>query len=142
MIESSEDRPGKAKHIVRTLAICMAIALAAVAIIYLIHATEPTVKKSGATRKSAALVEVIYPKRGDYLPVITALGTVEPAREIQLSPRVSGQIISMTEDFIPGGARANCIRPRPSSNRNSDNNGQPNRSLPCWARKSKKPTGL
>jgi RND family efflux transporter MFP subunit len=103
MLESSEDSSGKAKQIVRTLAICMAIALAAMGIIYLIHATEPTAKKSGATRKSAALVEVIYPKRGDYRPVITALGTVEPAREIQLSPQVRGQIISMAEQFIPGG---------------------------------------
>ncbi len=103
MSENPEDRTGKAKQIVATLVICAAIALAAVGIIYLIHATEPTAKKSGATRKSAALVEVIYPKRGDYRPVITALGTVEPAREIQLSPRVSGPIISMTKGFIPGG---------------------------------------
>jgi multidrug resistance efflux pump len=28
---------------------------------------------------------------------------VEPAREIQLSPQVRGQIISMAEQFIPGG---------------------------------------
>jgi RND family efflux transporter MFP subunit len=103
MLEKTEDRSGKAKHIVRTLAICAIIALAAMGIIYVINATEPTAQKSGATRKSAALVKVIYPKSGDYRPVITALGTVEPAREIQLSPRVSGQIISMAEEFIPGG---------------------------------------
>ncbi len=103
MSENTEDRSGNAKHIVLTLAICAAIALAAMGIIYLINATEPTAQKSGATRKSAALVEVIYPKRGDYRPDIKALGTVEPAREIQLSPRVSGQIISMAEGFIPGG---------------------------------------
>ena len=99
MSKNTEDRSGKAIHIARTLAICAAIALAATAIIYVIHATEPTAQKSGATRKSAALEEVIYPKRGDYRPDITALGTVEPAREIQLSPRVSGQIISMAEGF-------------------------------------------
>ncbi len=103
MSESTENRSGNAKHIVRTLVICAVIALAAMGIIYLIHATEPTAQKSGATRKSAALVEVIYPKRGDYRPDIKALGTVEPAREIQLSPRVSGQIISMAKGFIPGG---------------------------------------
>ena len=103
MSKNREDRTGKAKHIVRTLAICAAIAVAAMGIIYVIHATEPTAQKSGATRKSAALVEVIYPKRGDYRPVITALGTVEPAREVQLSPRISGQIISIGEGFIPGG---------------------------------------
>jgi RND family efflux transporter MFP subunit len=103
MLKNTKDRTGKVKHIVGTLVICAAIALAAMGIIYVIHATEPTAKKSGATRKSAALVEVIYPKRGDYRPVITALGTVEPAREIQLSPQVSGQIISAAEGFIPGG---------------------------------------
>lgn len=103
MSENTKDRSGNTKHIVLTLAICAAIALTAMGIIYLIHATEPTAKKSGATRKSAALVEVIYPRRGDYRPDIKALGTVEPAREIQLSPRVSGQIISIADGFIPGG---------------------------------------
>jgi RND family efflux transporter MFP subunit len=103
MSKNTEDRTGKVKHIVATLVICAAIALAAMGIIYVIHVTEPTAQRSGSTRKSAALVEVIYPKRGDYRPDITALGTVEPAREIQLSPRVSGQIISMAEGFIPGG---------------------------------------
>jgi RND family efflux transporter MFP subunit len=103
MSENTEYRTGKAKPIFRTLTICAAIALAAIGIIYLIHATEPTAQKSGATRKSAALVEVIYPKRGNYRPIITALGTVEPAREIHLSPQVSGQIISIAEGFIPGG---------------------------------------
>jgi RND family efflux transporter MFP subunit len=103
MSEKTEDRSGKAKHIVLTLAVCAIIALAAMGIIYVIDATEPSAQKSGATRKSAALVEVIYPKRGDYRPNITALGTVEPALEIQLSPQVNGQIISMAERFIPGG---------------------------------------
>ncbi|WP_446008734.1 efflux RND transporter periplasmic adaptor subunit [Candidatus Electrothrix sp.] len=103
MPESTENQSGNAKHIVCTLVICAAVALAAMRIIELIHATAPTAQKSGATRKSSALVEVIYPKRGDYRPVIKALGTVEPAREIQLSPRVSGQVISMAKGFIPGG---------------------------------------
>ena len=103
MTEKTEDHSGKAKHIVRTLAVCAIITLAAMGIIYIIHATEPSAQKSGATRKSAALVEVIYPKRGDYRPDITALGTVEPALEIQLSPQVNGRIIAMAEEFIPGG---------------------------------------
>ena len=34
---------------------------------------------------------------------MAVLGVVEPARELILSPRVSGQIIGMDPQFIPGG---------------------------------------
>ncbi|WP_428387652.1 efflux RND transporter periplasmic adaptor subunit [Mucisphaera sp.] len=68
----------------------------------LIYSTEPTAERSGATRRSAALVETTTVSRGTYRPRIEVLGTVRPARDILLSPRVSGQVISVSPQFRPG----------------------------------------
>lgn len=70
---------------------------------YVIYSTEPVAQSEAATRKSAALVEVTRVKRGDYRPRLEVLGVVEPARELMLRPRVSGQIVRMDPGFLPGG---------------------------------------
>jgi len=70
---------------------------------YVIFASEPTAQSEGATRRSAALVETIVADRGTYRPMLRVLGAVEPARDIILSPRVSGQIIGLEPAFVPGG---------------------------------------
>jgi RND family efflux transporter MFP subunit len=72
-------------------------------LILLIFSTEPAAKRSGATQQTAMLVNVINAERGSFQPTIEAMGTVEPAREITLSPRVSGEIIGMSINFTPGG---------------------------------------
>ena len=72
-----------------------------------INHTEPTAQRIEATRKSAALVETLVVERGEYTPQLVALGEVEPARQITLSPRVSGQVVELASNFVPGGmARA------------------------------------
>lgn len=85
------------------LMLCLLILGAAAAAIVWINKTEPTAQLGGATRKSAALVETITVKRGTYRPRLFVLGTVEPAREIILSPRVSGQVVELSASFVPGG---------------------------------------
>lgn len=82
---------------------CLLILGAAAAGIVVINNTEPTAQQGGATRKSAALVETTAVERGTYRPRLVVLGTVEPAREVVLSPRVSGQIIELSPKFVPGG---------------------------------------
>ncbi|MEW4526774.1 efflux RND transporter periplasmic adaptor subunit [Maioricimonas sp. JC845] len=69
----------------------------------MINQTQPTAQQIEATRKSAALVETVTVQRGTYRPRLIALGSVEPAREIVLSPRVSGQVIELSPNFVPGG---------------------------------------
>lgn len=85
-----------------TLVACSSIVLVTALIIFVIHNTEPTAQKGGATRKSAALVKVVEVERGDYRPELVVLGTVAPAREIVLSPRVGGAIVEVAPDFKPG----------------------------------------
>lgn len=88
---------------VLTTAFCAGILAAAGAAIVVINRTEPTAKQVKATRKSAALVETQVVRRNNYAPRLSVLGTVRPARDITLSPRVSGQILEVAESFVPGG---------------------------------------
>ena len=67
-------------------------------------ATEGSAQRgsSGATEESSRLVEVIAVERGDHAVRIRAMGTVEPAREAVIRPRVTGVIVDQNERFVPG----------------------------------------
>lgn len=86
-----------------TLLVCLAILLGGGAVTALIFTTEPTAERSGATRETAMLVDVIGVERDTFQPTIEAMGTVEPSQEIVLSPRVGGQVIRRAPSFTPGG---------------------------------------
>jgi len=86
-----------------TLLICLGLLLGAGAVTVLIFATEPTAERTGATRETAMLVDVTTVHRDTVQPTIEAMGTVRPAQDIILSPRVSGEILRRGEGFTPGG---------------------------------------
>jgi RND family efflux transporter MFP subunit len=86
-----------------TLLICIAILLIAGGVLTVLFLTEPTAERTTATRRTAMLVEVAPVDAGTFLPWITAMGVVRPEQEILLSPRVSGEIVSLSETFTPGG---------------------------------------
>ena len=87
----------------KTLLICLIILLVGGAVIALIFLTEPSAARGGATKETAMLVEVTEAEKGTYQPTIVATGTVQPSKDIILSPRVSGEIIRQSQDFVPGG---------------------------------------
>ncbi len=87
----------------KTFLISSIILLVAAGITVIILLTEPEAKREGATRVTAMLVEVIEAEKGTFKPGIIATGTVEPAQEVMLSPRVSGEIIERSPAFTPGG---------------------------------------
>ena len=87
----------------KTLLICLIIFLTAGAATTLIFSTEPTATRSGATQQTAMLVDVIEVQKATHQPTIKAMGTVVPAQDVMLSPRVSGEIISLSKSFTPGG---------------------------------------
>jgi len=104
MTNSSEEKPiWKVLRVLGTIAICLAILGASVAAVVVINRTEPTAQKVKSTRKSAALVETVTVQRGTFTPRLVVLGTVQAAQEISLSARVSGQVMSISPKFIPGG---------------------------------------
>jgi len=86
-----------------TLLLSLLILAAAVGITYLIFSTEPEATREGATKKTAMLVDVQPAQSGTYQPNIIATGTVQPAQDIMLSPRVQGQIVRCSPAFVPGG---------------------------------------
>jgi len=86
-----------------TLTICALLALAAGAALWLIFGTVPEVEREAAVRQTAMLVEVTRAEAGDFHPVIEAMGTVMPSREIMLSPRVGGEVVELAAEFVPGG---------------------------------------
>lgn len=86
----------------RTILLSIVIILAGVAITSMVFLTEPEARQEGAVKKSAMLVDVIPVQRDDFNPTVVATGTVQPAKDITLSPRVAGQVISVSEQFTPG----------------------------------------
>ena len=86
----------------KTLIISLAILAGAAAIITLIFSTEPEASRSGATKETAMLVEVIEVEQGNFTPTIQATGTVQPSQDIMLSSRVNGEVVERSEHFVPG----------------------------------------
>lgn len=87
----------------KTLLICVTVLLVAAGALVLIYSTEPTAKRSSASKQTAMLVEVTAAELGTFRPTITAMGAVRPEQEISLRPRVSGEIIAISDSFTPGG---------------------------------------
>ncbi len=87
-----------------SIGVSLLVVLAGSAALWLIFNTEPVPERETAVRQSAMLVEVTTPETGDFRPVIQAMGSVIPAREIVLRPRVSGEVIEISNAFVPGGA--------------------------------------
>ncbi len=87
----------------KTLLLSLIILLVGGGITAIIFSTEPTATRAGATKETAMLVEVIDAEKGNFTPTVTALGAVEAAEDIILSPRVGGEIVERASDFTPGG---------------------------------------
>lgn len=54
-------------------------------------------------RPEAVLVEVVPIEKIQERIVVSAMGTVLPATEIQLAARINGQIVEVPRQFVPGG---------------------------------------
>ncbi len=82
--------------------VIVSLLLLALLLVWVIFSTEPEAKREGATKKTPMLVEVITVERRDHTPTLKAMGTVEPARVIELAPQVAGQVIEVAAQFEPG----------------------------------------
>lgn len=87
----------------KTLIICVTILLVGLLTTFIIFNTEPVAEREGAVKRSAMLVSVTNVEQGTFRPLITALGTVVPAKDIMLSPLVGGEVIELMPGFTPGG---------------------------------------
>ncbi|MCG8635442.1 MAG: hypothetical protein MI863_16535, partial [Desulfobacterales bacterium] len=85
-----------------TLVIITGIAAMAAFLISRIYASEPTAQREDAVKKTPMLVEVMQVQRGTFTPGIRGLGNVQPVRDIMFAPRISGQVIEVSDRFMPG----------------------------------------
>jgi RND family efflux transporter MFP subunit len=86
----------------KTIIISVVILMASVLITSIIFITAPEAQREGASKKTAMLVEVVEVTRDNYTPTVVATGTVQPAKDITLSTQVGGEVIKISENFIPG----------------------------------------
>ena len=86
-----------------TVALALGLLGLGAATAWLIFRTEPSADRVTASRETAIPVTVTEVEAGTYRPRFRVMGTVRPRREIQLSPRVEGEVIERAEAFVPGG---------------------------------------
>lgn len=105
VIEESPDHEGRKRPVkAMTSVVTVGVLLVVAAILSAwIKQSEPTAEREAATRRSAAPVETITVEKVTSRPMLSVLGTVRPARDIVLSPRVGGQIVAVEEAFTLGG---------------------------------------
>ncbi len=114
--EATRRGPG----LVASILIVQLIIAAGAAALWVIFNTEPEATRGGATRESAMLVDVTTVSRGTHRPSVVATGTVRPAREIVIRPRVEGQVSDHAKALEPGGvvaADAELVRLDPADYR-------------------------
>ena len=71
-------------------------------VLSLIYTTEPEAQKDGASKRTPMLVKVIAADMGNHIPLIRTYGVVKPSRRVALMPRVSGQVVEVSPQFVPG----------------------------------------
>ncbi|MEQ6168776.1 efflux RND transporter periplasmic adaptor subunit [Ekhidna sp. MALMAid0563] len=90
----------------KTLLTILLIIIVSVGLIYWTFSTEPGAERESATKKTAMLVEVTSVQKGNFRPMIRATGTVQPSKDIMLSPRITGEVINIHPNFVPGATVA------------------------------------
>lgn len=102
MADTSNRSRGGALRAVVSVIVCVVLLAVAAGATWIIRSSEPEAEREAATRRTAALVETTVVDRGDHRPRLRVLGVVEPARDVVLSPRVAGQIVTVESALVPG----------------------------------------
>lgn len=97
----SPDEPRAASWILSLAAIVALLALSS-GVIWWIYNSEPDAKRVDARRRTAMLVETTGVARGSYEPRFVVIGQVQAKEDVQLSPRVEGQIVEQAQAFEAG----------------------------------------
>ncbi|MBC8372438.1 MAG: efflux RND transporter periplasmic adaptor subunit [Planctomycetes bacterium] len=107
-IPVDSDPPRKRNVLVRMISMFFLIVMplvvlgAGIVVAVIFVVTAPKAEKKAPVGE-AQLVTVTTVRSGNHRVVVKAMGTVVPAKRITLQPRVSGQLIEVSDRFIPGG---------------------------------------
>jgi RND family efflux transporter MFP subunit len=99
---SGESQAKRPLYILRRIVIIIVIIVIGVVVARQLIKTKPKISKRPAER-TASLVTVVPLQSQSQVVRLTAMGTVIPSREIVLKTPVGGEIISLDENFTPGG---------------------------------------
>jgi RND family efflux transporter MFP subunit len=96
------DSRADARLIIIRIVVCLIIVVAGfLGFKYLVHSAPEAKKKPPVKISPLVRVQTIYPETVS--TIIPAMGTVIPAREVNLKSRVAGEIVSVHPEFIDGG---------------------------------------
>ena len=100
--EAQQEKPSSIfKIIITRVMVPGAITLVGVLIAFALFKTKP-VTETAPPKRTARLVETIQVSPTSYKVEIEAMGLVEAKNRIDLKSRVSGEIVSVSEQLIPG----------------------------------------
>ncbi len=108
-MNSTREKAAGFKIVLKVMFPVALIALGGAAWAYF-HSTSPQVKRT-LHKPQATLVNVVTVKTANSRAIIKAMGTVRASREITLKSRVSGEVLDLSPQFVPGGhvARGDLI---------------------------------
>lgn len=98
--------PGRGGRLLRGLlqgGLALAVLAGAAAGVYALMSSEPSTERTAERTEPARLVETVAVERGDRTATVQAWGEVVPADEVEVAPRVGGEIVSVADDLEPGG---------------------------------------
>ncbi|MBC2695087.1 MAG: efflux RND transporter periplasmic adaptor subunit [Desulfobacteraceae bacterium] len=92
---------GRKKRILK-IVLPLIIIIAGVAAAFYLKNTGPKSKRQPPVKLApVVLVKPLFP--ANHIVMLNAMGTVVPAREVELKPRVTGEVIDISPEFIEGG---------------------------------------
>jgi RND family efflux transporter MFP subunit len=100
--DPSSSRPKATRTVLLRYVLPLLILAGAIAVTTWMMQTGPQAKPRPKTR-NATLVEVRPIVIAAQQTLLRAMGTVKPAREVQLMPQVSGEVIELGRQLVPGG---------------------------------------
>ena len=100
-METDARKPSILGRFIKVFIIVVLLAAGGAAWAYF-QTSAPQIKRK-AKAKPLVMVDVLTVNTVDVRSVIKAMGTVNPSREITLKSRVSGEIQSLSPNFVPGG---------------------------------------
>ena len=99
-------RPARGRRLLLALlkgVLPLAVLAGAGAGVYALMSSEPATERAQERAQPARLVETVTVDRRDRTAVVQAWGEVIPANEVQVAPRVGGEIVAAAESLEPGG---------------------------------------
>ncbi len=109
--QMTQDSSGASRRLPRMIAnvlkitLPVAILIGGAGLAFGLIETGPTVQRKPPVRQ-AKLVDVLPVQLEQRTIAIEAMGTVQPDREVELRPRVGGQVVWLSNDYVPGGVLA------------------------------------